>query len=66
MSLPITGSKNNSKRMQIENSGYYLGKIGNSFFVWNEKNLEEISAKNIQEAINTAKNIIRKWNTSNS
>ncbi len=45
--------------MQIENSGFYLGRIGSKYIVWNEKKTKEFTAKNIQEAVAVAKEIIK-------
>ena len=53
--------------MQIENSGYWLGRIGTKFFVWNEKKTSGVfDAKNIDEAVKKSKQIIQTWIIKNS
>ena len=45
--------------MQIENSGFWLGRMGSKYILWNEKTIKEFSAKNFQEAIGMAKQLIK-------
>lgn len=44
--------------MEIEN-GWWLGRIQSKYIVWNKEKIKEFPAKNIQEAIRKAKEIIK-------
>lgn len=40
-------------------NGWWLGRIQSKYIVWNKEKIKEFSAKNIQEAIRKAKEIIK-------
>lgn len=44
--------------MEIEN-GWWLGRIQSKYIIWNKEKIKEFPAKNIQEAIRKAKEIIK-------
>lgn len=44
--------------MDLEN-GWWLGRIQSKYIVWNKEKIKEFPAKNIQEAIRKAKEIIK-------
>lgn len=38
--------------------GYHLGMIGTAYYIWNEKKVIYLAAKNLQNAIKEAKQIL--------
>lgn len=40
-------------------NGWWLGRIQSKYIIWNKEKIKEFSAKNIQEAIRKAKEIIK-------
>ena len=44
--------------MEIEN-GWWLGHIQSKYIIWNKEKIKEFPAKNIQEAIRKAREIIK-------
>ncbi|MEE3723955.1 hypothetical protein V2H21_01055 [Riemerella anatipestifer] len=41
--------------MKIEGTNFHLGKMGTTFFIWNNEKTIYLDAKNINEAIREAK-----------